>query len=437
VSRSTASSELRGASRLIIDAVIGITNIVESMHRNISGLAPIVGQSRQGSTKGITGLTYRSVRGVSRVVGDVLHVGLGAPLDVALAQLAPLLKTKRLSALSSMRASLQREAVLAAVNGVFGDYLVATSNPLAITMRLRKDGQPLTLDRSELKVAFPQAKAKPTKPTRLVILVHGLCMNDHQWQRDGHDHGSTLDNDLDCTTLYLHYNTGRHISQNGREFADLLERLVHSWPVPIDELIIIGHSMGGLVSRSAHHYATLAGHAWPQRLRKLVFLGTPHHGAPLERAGSWVDLILGVSPYTAPLARLGKIRSAGVQDLRYGYVVDEDWNGGSEARAGESRAGETRAGESRSSKNYLPLPKNVKCFAVAATTQLQPGRTTRLRGDGLVPVASALGQHEDAKLSLRFPKRHQHVCFALNHFDLLSSREVYDQVLRWLSDKKS
>jgi hypothetical protein len=40
-----------------------------------------------------------------------------------------------------------------------------------------------------------------------------------------------------------------------------------------------------------------------------------------------VDLILGVSAYTAPLARLGKIRSAGITDLRYGNLVDEDWAG--------------------------------------------------------------------------------------------------------------
>lgn len=352
------------------------------MHRNISGLAPLVGPSRSGGTRGITGLVYRSIRGVSRVVG----VGL----DAALAQVAPLLHGRG--------SSPRREAVLAALNGVLGDYLVASGNPLAISMRLRKDGRPLALDRQALGEDFPHPESK------LLILVHGLCMNDLQWHRKGHDHGALLARDLGYSPLYLHYNSGLHISANGREFAGLLQQLVQAWPVPVRELVIIGHSMGGLVARSACHHAKRAGHAWPRRLKKLVFLGTPHHGAPLERAGHWLELLLGISPYTAPLARLGTLRSAGVKDMRYG-------------------------------KPRVPLPAGVRCFAIAATTQLQPGRATgRLPGDGLVPVKSALGQHENAALSLPIPASRRSICHGLGHLDLLGSREVCDRIQRWLAE---
>jgi pimeloyl-ACP methyl ester carboxylesterase len=395
------SSDLRGAGRLIIDAVAGVTGIVESMHRNISGMAPIVGPPRQAGTKGITGLVYRSVRGVSRLVGF--------GLDATLAQLAPLLKSRATSP--------RREAVLAALNGVLGDYLVASNNPLAISMRLRKDARPLTLDRQALAADFPRPG------TKLVVLVHGLCVNDLQWRRKGHDHGASLARDLGYTPLYLHYNSGLHISTNGRQFADLLEQLVQEWPVAVRELVVIGHSMGGLLSRSACHYARLAGHAWPHRLKKLVFLGTPHHGAPLERAGNWVDILVGISPYTAPFGRLGTIRSAGVKDLRYGNVVDADWESGDSEQAHDPR-------------KRVPLPRSVQCFAIAATRQLQSGRTTaRLRGDGLVPVKSALGQHENAALTLRIPASRRSICYGLSHLDLQSSGEVYDRIHRWLSDE--
>src|SRR4030095_10668393 len=138
---------------------------------------------------------------------------------------------------------------------------------------------------------------------------------------------SVLARELGFTPLYLHYNSGRHISTNGREFADLMEALVGQWPVPVEELVIMGHSMGGLVTRSACYYSALAGHDWLRRLRKLVFLGTPHHGAPLERGGNWIEILLGVSPSNAPFARLEKIRSAGITDLRYGNLLDEDWEG--------------------------------------------------------------------------------------------------------------
>jgi pimeloyl-ACP methyl ester carboxylesterase len=393
---------LRGASRLIIDAVVGVTGIAESVHRNVAGLAPIVGPPRKGGTKGITGLVYRSVRGVSRVVGF--------GLDTALAQLAPLLKRRGTSP--------RREALLAALNGVLGDHLVASNNPLATPMRLRKDGRPLTLVRQALKKEFPRPG------TRLVVLVHGLCMNDLQWRREGQDHGAALARDLGYTPLYLHYNSGLHISTNGRAFAALLEQLVRAWPVPVRELVLVGHSMGGLVSRSACHYARRAGHAWPRRLKKLVFLGTPHHGAPLERAGSWLDLLVEISPYTAPFARLGKVRSNGVKDLRYGNVVDTDWQG----------AGSTHGHDPRT---RVPLPAGAQCFAIAATNQRHAGRPhARLPGDGWVPVKSALGQHENAALSLPIPASRQSICYGLGHLDLLSSRAVYDRIRSWLSDER-
>jgi hypothetical protein len=392
------SSDLRGASRLIVDAVLGVTGVVESMHRNISGLAPVVGASLDGGTRGITGLVYRSVRGVTRVVG------LG--LDVALVPLAPLFATPG--------SSPRREAVLAALNGVFGDALVAADNPLAIPMRLRRDGRALTLDRQALAEQIPRPGA------RLVVLVHGLCMNDLQWHRDGHDHGGALARDLGFTALYVHYNSGRAISANGRELAALLEQLVAQWPVPIAELAIVGHSMGGLVARSACRVAELAGHSWLEQLQKLVFLGTPHHGAPLERAGHWVDQLLEISPYSAPLARLGKIRSAGVKDLRHGSIV-----------AAEGRPGDGRRGRAR--RPPVPLPRGVRCFALAATRQAPADPPpVRLRGDGLVPVGSALGEHEDAALSLRIPRSRQRVVHRLGHLDLLGSHEVYDQLRRWL-----
>ena len=390
---------MRGAVRLVVDAVIGVTDLVESLHRNISGLAPIVGSPRQGRTKGITGLVYRSVRGLSRTVGT--------QLDAALARLAPLLKGSEISH--------RRQAVVSALNGVIGDHLVASNNPLAISMRLRTGGRPLTLDREALIDEFPNPGAK------LLVLAHGLCMSDLQWHQNGQDHGAALARTLGYTPIYLCYNSGLHISTNGRRFASLLDQLVQMWPVPVRELVVIGHSMGGLVARSACHYAGLAGHVWLRRLKTLMFLGTPHHGAPLERAGHWVELLADISPYTAPFARIGTIRSAGVNDLRYGTIVDMDGDTEGAARA-------------QNSKFPVPLPEGTHCFAVAATMESQSGRPdARLRGDGLVPVKSALGQHENPALSLPISPSHQRICYELGHFDLLSSREVRDQIHRWLA----
>ena len=191
------------------------------------------------------------------------------------------------------------------------------------------------------------------------MLAHGLCLNDLQWNRRGHDHGAALARDLGYTPVYLHYNTGLHISTNGRQLAEALEALVAQWPVPLEEFALVAHSMGGLVARSACHYGALAAHAWPRRLGTLVFLGTPHHGAPMERGGNWIDTLLEISPYTAPFARLGKIRSAGITDLRYGNLADEDWHGRDRFARGDRR-------------RFVPLPDGVRCFAIGATAAAKP-----------------------------------------------------------------
>jgi pimeloyl-ACP methyl ester carboxylesterase len=193
---------------------------------------------------------------------------------------------------------------------------------------------------------------------------------------------------------------------------------VRIWPVPLCEITLIGHSMGGLVARSACHYAALARHKWLRRLDKIVFLGTPHQGAPLERGGNWVDSLLSVSPYSAPLARIGKIRSSGITDLRFGNLVDEDWNQGNRfARTGDRRVA-------------VPLPQGVSCFAIAATTSKKAGDVSgRLLGDGLVPLASALGRHANPSITLPFDDSCQWVAYGSNHLDLLSRMLSTDQAV--------
>jgi pimeloyl-ACP methyl ester carboxylesterase len=397
-------TDLQGSSKAVIDAVHGITDIVERMHRNIAGLAPVRGQSLPGPTRGITGFVYRRVRGVTSLVGS--------GLDSAFSQLAKL-------PVKSLESS-GREAMRAAVNGIFGDYLAETGNPLAIPMSLRSHGKEILLDRASLQQVLDARESAANG--RVLVMVHGLCMNDLQWRRNQHDHGETLAAATNATVLYLHYNSGRHIFDNGREFAQLLDTLVANWPVRLERLDIVGHSMGGLVARSAIQFARTAQgrkQVWLARLRAVVFLGTPHQGSPLERAGSGVDSLLGFSPYTAPFASLGRARSAGIQDLRHGRI-DES----------VSRAAPV-VSTNGAKKSAPRAPTGVKWYAIAASKQKPPrlgGRgefpSAKLAGDGLVPVASALGVSVAAG--------HRATFYEVNHFDLLSSQAVCDKIEAWL-----
>lgn len=393
------TSDLRGAVRIATDATAGLTDLVEALHERIARVPSLGTPTRDGRTGGISGLVYKTIRGATRVVGGSIDALLGA--------LTP--------ALSGDDTNVERAAIVAALNGVLGDYLAVTANPLATPMAFRCNGRPLVLEAAALTSNLPKAGG------RLLVLLHGLCMSDLQWLRSGHDHGAALARDLGFTPVYLHYNSGLHISINGRALAQQLERLLDQWPHQVERLVLLGHSMGGLLARSALHYAAQANHRWPELLDDLVFLGTPHHGAPLERAGNWVDIVLGATPYAAPFARLGKVRSAGITDLRYGSLVDEDW------------VGRDRFARVADPPQHLPLPDTVRCYAAAASIgQRRDDLRDRLLGDGIVPLDSALGCHPDPARVLVFGEGRQWIGYGISHLELLSHADVYARLRRWL-----
>jgi hypothetical protein len=339
------------------------------MHRTVTDVPFVVGEARGQRTRGITGLAYKSVRGVTRAVGSVADLILGF-----LAQVVP-----------SAGSSPQREAALAVLNGVLGDRLAATANPLAIEMSVRKAGVSVAIARADLAAAYAQPRHD------VAMFVHGLCMNDLSWSRGGHDHRVALARDLGFTPVCIRYNTGLPIVANGRELSSILERSCANGRCA--STAWSSSATAWADSWRAAHATTrpLVRHGWVGQLDSLVFLGTPHLGAPLERAGAWIDYLVAISPYTAPFARLGKLRSAGIKDLRHGRARD-------------------RAGD--------PAAERVRCYAVAASTQRPPRRTNgHLRGDGLVPVRSALG--------VALPATRKWVAFGTGHLELMSSPDVY------------
>lgn len=376
--RHVQASDLRAAIQLASLATQGVVSITEGVHQAVHRSMGL--STAQGRTTGLTGLVYRSIRSTS------LLVGLG---------LDRMLKAWRPSGDAGAQADTpQREQVVSALNGVLGDRLTAMGNPLALGMEVRSRG-----DRS-------------APSPHLLLLVHGLCMTDHQWRQNGHDHGALLAQALGCTSLYLRYNTGLPVADNGQRLSGVLQDLVAHWPVPVQSIRIVAHSMGGLVARSACQVAGKAGAPWLPLLSHLVCLGTPHHGSPLEQAGAWVDTFLaqapGLSRFTAPFAALGRVRSAGITDLRHGRVT--------------------------ASGQHVPLPPGVACFAVAATLAPKRGLLAdRLVGDGLVPLRSALGQHADPRRTLAFGPGHQRVFHKLGHLGLLGSPEVAQQLCTWLA----
>lgn len=354
-------NDARGVAALAVDGVVGVTNIVERMHATIASASAPLGDPHLEPARGIAGIVYRSVRGAAR--------GVGWSLERALAPLAGDVEPE----------SPRRDHVIAALNGVLGDRLAESNNPLAIRMAIRQD------------------EAGDAPRPRIALFLHGLCMHHKHWPR-GEGSADAAVRALGYTPLYLHYNTGRAVADNGRELSLLLDDLLAGQFAERAELAMVCHSMGGLVARSACEHARVTGAGWLASLRHLVFLGTPHHGSGLERAGKRADYLLGISPYTAPFVALGGVRSAGIQGLGDGRVTAE---GG-----------------------HAALPRHVRCHAVA-------GRQG-LGGDGLVSVDSALGRRG---LGLR--ETDTQVIDGAGHIELLRHPTGVAAIARWLRPRKA
>ena len=381
MARLVSVSDLRGAARLATRATMGATDVVEAMHTAVK------------RPSGIAGFVYRTTRGAARRVGDVVDAGL-ALVDRGRTSEAPV-----------------REAVVAALNGALGDSLAAQGNPLATPLQLRHAGRRLDLDAIGADVADPRPS--------ILLQVHGICTYEGQWGRGGHDPGAEWAEAIAGTRLAVRYNTGRHISENGRDLAALLASLLDAWPVPVERLVVVGHSMGGLVARSALSYLP-EGAALPPDTA-LVTLGSPHHGAPLERLGALVESALGAARYTSPLVAIGQTRSAGVTDLRYGNLRDEDW------------ADRDRFARGPDDRQPVAVPEGVALYLAAATLGDGRGGLRDLTvGDGLVPLDSALGVHPDPARTLAVPPGHRWTLPGASHLDLLWQLEVTEQVRAWL-----
>lgn len=380
--------DLRGANRLLIEVLVGTADLAEALHAHILGWPRrLLGLAPAASTGGIPGLAYAGVRGIARLSG--------AGIDLALRRLP--------GGDAASAPDARREALLAALNGVLGDRLAASDNPLAIDAQLRHRGYALDLRRDALAQAFPDAGP------RLLVAVHGLCMNDLQWRQNGHDHGAALADELGFDLVHLRYNSGLPIADNGTRFSTILKQLVDAWPVPVERIVLLGHSMGGLVARAAVASAQANGSTWLGQLDALVTLGTPYLGAPLERAGVLLQDLLGSNGYSAPFVALGNLRSAGIQDLRHGAP---------------------RAG-------HPPLPTSVRDYLIAGSLQ-SPGTRRggrHPRGDGLVPVASAFGEHRDPRRSLCVPDERKRLVHDTGHIALLGSTQVHAQLREWLAGR--
>jgi pimeloyl-ACP methyl ester carboxylesterase len=400
---SPEPGELRALSRLAFDELGGAPGGIGDMHRAVAqrvfrATGPAAGPV-EAIHRTVTAASYAAVRGGFGVAGRVVDLALRGR-DV------PLSTTPR------------GAAVVAAVQGLRGDVLEREGSPLHAPMAVRVDGAPVPPDREALAAAFPGATS------RVVVFLHGLMETEHAWawraDEMGGTYGSRLADDLGCTPVFIRYNSGRRVSENGRTLSELLEDVVAAWPVEVDEVALVGHSMGGLVARSACHAGSGEDRRWVGHVRHVVSLGTPHLGAPLEQGVSVLSAALGALPETRPLAGFLRKRSGGIRDLRQGSLVDEDW-----------KDRDPDALRAAACAEVPLLPGATHCFVTASVTRDARHPVGRLIGDLLVLEGSGAGRSR--RRSIGFRDEHGLHVGGATHFALLNHPAVYTQLRRWLA----
>ena len=399
--------EMAATARLGGRAAAELTAHVERVHSGIArrtfGTIGPIARPVQVVHDGVARIAYRSVGATLR--------GAGIAAGSALRTIAP-------ANSRPIGRDPHANQALAALNAVVGSGLAADDDPLAIQMAVRVRGRDVNVNPTELADAFP------TATPAVVVLLHGLGENENAWSiragEAGVTYGSRLAADFNLTPMYVRYNTGRHISDNGVELSRLLGALIEAWPVTVERLVLVGHSMGGLVARSACHVGTTTNAPWTELTSDVVYLGSPHRGARLARSARLLASALSKLPETkawaAPLDA-----SPGIRDLRHGYVSAEDWTDCDDGPCLENHATD------------VPLLPTANHYAVSATVVSDPRSPAgRVVGDLLVQPASAQGRHRSGR---HLPFLDRVNVAGRNHFSLLNDAEVYEAMRSWLAPR--
>jgi triacylglycerol lipase len=308
---------------------------------------------------------------------------------------------------------------ITALNGLMGESLQKTNSPLAVNMGIYHENRPLALTRDQF-----EATEQPVTD-KLVVFVHGLASNEQMWAFPGADggdaresYGSLLMQNHGFTPLYLRYNSGLRISYNGRMLAALLEELLQVYPVPPTEIVLVGHSMGGLLIRSACHYGLQSNLDWTKLLSKAVYIGTPHHGVPWEAltAGFFRRMATGDSPLAQRIFALYENRSPSMRDIVNMSLVDEHW---------------------QNNKPHPPLPwfEEAEHYFIAGSINSDPNHViSHAFGDVLVPIGSAQSR---SALHGHLPKpdnleQNSAIVPGVKHIALAQHARVYQHLEYWL-----
>lgn len=404
-------TDIEGLGELAGDALAAGASLIQQMHEGIAS-RPF----------GLFGARAASVRVVHDTTTRAVYCGVRGALRLGARRSAMLLARRAGEDGSALAATPSGSLALSGINGLFGDHLTARGHRLALGMSIRRGGEDLAVTPDGLAAAFPDATS------RIAVFVPGLFGDDDAWRRfplgaeraERRTYGERLQDELGVTPVMLRYNTGLRVSQNGRDLARLLDDLVLGWPLAVEEIVLVGHSMGGLVIRSACYYGEEDERRWTGVVEHVFCLGAPHLGAELEKGINALSWAFRRLPETRALRSLLNARSVGIKDVRYGACVDEDW-----------QFCEDPDEFLRDRCTEVPFLHGAAYYFIAAT--VLDGPVGSILGDLLVRVPSASGRGTGRGRRIPFEAKNGHQLTGVTHMGLLNHPAIYEQLRTWIT----
>jgi pimeloyl-ACP methyl ester carboxylesterase len=400
--------EIRALGAIAASSITRPTAVAREVHGAVTG-----------RVFGVLGVLGAPVRAIHDPLSTLSYKAVGASLRAPLSAGTRAVARSAPRSATSLAQSPAGALALGAANGVFGDRLARDHPELAVQFGFWRNGTEIELGKDAVAAAY--ADATP----RIAVFIHGLCETESAWSAPypggapRPTYGERLRAELGITPVDVRYNTGLHVSDNGRALAASLDELLAAWPMEVESVALVGHSMGGLVARSACHYAELDDRPSARRIAQVIGLGTPHLGAPLERAANVAAWPLTRLAETRPFADLFlNGRSAGIKDLRFGSCLEEDWRDCDPDEFLRDRCSE------------FPFLGSATYYFVGATLAPTTGGAGGLVGDLLVTYQSASGVGRRRRIGFA-AENGRHVPRA-DHLRLLNHPAVYAQIRDWL-----
>ncbi len=318
-----------------------------------------------------------------------------------------------------IKESIQKKAqetghIAAILNGLNGDILEENNDPLAIKMHFRYRNKDISVDKLVDYYDFNQFDG------RVCILIHGLMGDEYMWKKikanDENKIGDWLEKNENQHVLYLRYNTGLHISENGRALSNLFEEFMNQYGNKIKQLVLIGHSMGGLLIRSAGYYADIQRQNWLERLKTIFLIGVPNKGSYLAQIGFFVGHIfrkIDIS-HDDYIAKFMDVRSNGIKDLSFAYLTDDDWL--------NKNSGDL---ENYTVSKVRPI-SGVKYYLIGGILGKKNNILSSYFGDGLVGSTSALTNELN---TINLKNIESKIFEKENHLSLLESKPVAEYII--------